>query len=83
MASAQMLENVKSALGVTGTYQDATLNVYIDEAIAYCVDAGCSEGNITAGTVALGVSDLWNYGEGGGEFSQRFKERVIQTSLRG
>ena len=37
-----LLESVKSALGITGTYQDVTLKIYIDEVIAYMKDAGVS-----------------------------------------
>ena len=56
------LEQVKAALGIVGNYQDATLQVYFDEAVAFLKDAGVSDANITAGVVARGVSDLWNYG---------------------
>jgi hypothetical protein len=37
----------------------------------------------TAGTVARGVSDLWNYGAGAGKLSEYFYERVIQLSSGG
>lgn len=76
-------ENVKSALGITGTYQDNTLQVYFDEVIAFLVDAGVSSANITDGIVARGVSDLWNYGAGEGSLSDYFKMRATQLALKG
>ena len=39
MAANTLLENVKKALGVTGTYQDDTLTQYINEVKAFLVDA--------------------------------------------
>ena len=59
------LADVKNALGITGTYQDATLQVYMDEVVAFLKDSGVAAAEITAGIVARGVSDLWNYGSGG------------------
>lgn len=74
----EMLQKVKTSLNITGTYQDATISEYIDEVIAFLTDAGVSEDNVTAGIVARGVSDLWNYGDGSGELSPYFKMRAIQ-----
>lgn len=77
------LEQVKAALGIVGDYQDDTLQVYFDEAVAFLVDAGVSEANITAGVVARGVSDLWNYGAGDGKLSPYFMQRAAQLSYKG
>lgn len=77
------LEQVKAALGIVGGYQDATLQVYFDEAVAFLTDAGVSEANITAGVVARGVSDLWNYGAGDGKLSPYFMQRAAQLSYKG
>lgn len=77
------LDDVKHALGVTGNYQDATLQIYFDEAIAFMKDAGVPEANITSGIVARGVSDLWNYGAGGGSLSRYFMMRTSQLALKG
>lgn len=76
------LEQVKAALGIVGDYQDATLQVYFDEAVAFLTDAGVSEANITAGVVARGVSDLWNYGAGDGKLSPYFIQRAAQLSYK-
>lgn len=79
-----MLETVKAALGITGDYQDATLQSYIEEVNKYLKSAGVDErligSKLTAGTVARGVADLWSYGSGTGKLSPYFYERVIQLS---
>lgn len=80
---AATLTDVKNALGITGTYQDATLQIYINEVTAFLVDAGVPQTLITSGIVARGVSDLWNYGAGEGKLSDYFKMRATQLALRG
>lgn len=77
-----MLNGVKNALGITGDYQDETLTEYITEVVDFLRDAGVSERNITAGIVARGVSDLWNYGSGEGKLSQYFMQRASQLSFK-
>jgi hypothetical protein len=77
------LDDVKSAIGITGTYQDATLQQYIDEVVAFLNDAGVKTANITSGIVARGVSDLWNYGAGEGKLSEYFMMRASQLALKG
>lgn len=76
------LEEVKNALGITGDYQDNTLQVYFDEVVDFLRDAGVAESNITSGLVARGVSDLWNYGSGNGRLSQYFLRRASQLSYK-
>lgn len=83
MTSAEMLSKVKAALGVEGTYQDNTISEYISEVVAFLTDAGVSADNITAGVVARGVSDLWNYGAGNGKLSEYFMQRAAQLSYKG
>ena len=73
-----MLELVKAALGITGDYQDNTLQQYINEVIAFLVDAGVDRLNITVGIVARGVADLWNYGGAEGKLSEYFMQRAAQ-----
>jgi hypothetical protein len=77
------LEQVKAALGIVGNYQDDTLQVYFDETVAFLKEAGVSEANMTAGVVARGVSDLWNYGAGDGKLSPYFIQRAAQLSYKG
>lgn len=77
------LNDVKNALGITGTYQDSTLQIYLDEVIAFLKDSGVPEASITRGIVARGVSDLWNYGAGDGTLSSYFMIRAAQLALKG
>ena len=77
------LTDVKNALGITGEYQDATIQVYMNEAVDFLKEAGVPDGAITAGLVARGVSDLWNYGAGDGKLSPYFIQRASQLSYKG
>ena len=76
------LEMVKNALGIVGDYQDATLTVYLNEVMDFLEDSGVTEANITAGLVARGVSDLWDYGSGTGKLSTYFMQRAAQLAYR-
>lgn len=76
------LADVKNAIGITGDYQDATLQIYFDEVVGFLVDAGVAEANITKGIIARGVSDLWNYGGAEGKLSQYFMQRAAQLSYK-
>ena len=77
-----MLDQVKIALGITGINLDNTLQQYINEVIAFLVDAGVNESNITSGIVARGVADLWNYGGNEGKLSEYFMQRAAQLALK-
>ena len=77
------IDNVKSALGITGSYQDATIQQYIDEVTAFLKDAGVSAANMTDGLISRGVADLWSYGAGDGKLSQYFIQRASQLSYKG
>lgn len=76
------LEEVKNALGITGEYQDNTIQVYFEEVVGFLRDAGVAESNISGGLVARGVADLWNYGSGNGKLSEYFYHRATQLSLK-
>lgn len=81
-----MLSSVKTALGITGSYQDATIAFYIAEVGEYLKDAGVPSEIIgteqAAGVTARGVADLWSYGAGGGALSPYFYERAIQLATQ-
>lgn len=83
---AGVLDGVKSALGITGEYQDATLQIYINEVVEYMKDAGVPidviNSNTSAGVIARGVTDLWNYNGGAGKLSDYFYQRVSQLSYQ-
>ena len=82
MTDAEILLKVKSALGITGNFQDDTLTVYIDEVKGFMKSAGVKENVISSlaavGCISRGVADLWNYGSGNANFSEYFKMRVLQ-----
>lgn len=83
---ADVLGKVKSALGITGDYQNETLQVYIGEVKSYMIGAGVSESivnsDMSAGVISRGVIDLWNYGSSGGKLSEYFYQRVIQLAYK-
>lgn len=75
------LSDVKAALNITGDYQDAALQIYFDEVIDFLRGAGVPDSKMTAGVIARGVSDLWNYGGAEGKLSEYFLQRASQLSL--
>lgn len=84
MEGAELLKKVKAGLGITGDYQDETLQFYIDEVKAFMLSAGVSQSVIdspvAAGCIMRGVADLWNFGSGSVKFSEYFIQRVIQLA---
>ena len=85
MTDTELLEKIKSGLGITGTYQDATLMVYIDEIKAFMISAGVPQSviksEVSVGCIMRGVSDLWNYGSGNTSLSEYFKMRMLQLKV--
>lgn len=87
LTAAERLKKVKTALGLNGSdYQDETLSLYIGEVLDFMTGAGVAqavaESEAAVGCIAVGVNDLWNYSSGGVRFSDYFKSRVVQLSLR-
>jgi hypothetical protein len=86
LTATERLAKVKTALGISGDYQDETLEFYIGEVIEELVDSGVSrsiaESNAAVGCIALGVNDLWNYSSGGVKHSEQFNRRLIQLSKK-
>lgn len=86
LTAADRLAKVKTALGISGDYQDETLAIYIEEVIEELVDGGVSrpvaESNVAVGCIATGVNDLWNYSSGGVKHSDYFYKRMIQLSAK-
>lgn len=80
------LEKVKTNLGITGTYQDATIQGYIDEVKQFLLDGGVDESIVNSsssvGVITRGVADLWNYGSGGTSLSPYFIQRAVQLSYK-
>lgn len=84
MVDETILAGVKNALGITGTFQDATISGYIVEVMDYMTGAGVSAAIISAsiGTIARGVSDLWDNDGGNVKLSPYFMNRVAQLAYR-
>ena len=84
--TAAILQNVKNSLGITGTYQDDTIQTYIEEVQQYLIDGGISttvaNSEDVYGLIARGVADLWNYGSGEANLSPYFIQRAAQLALR-
>lgn len=81
-----MLEKVKTNLGITGTYQDKTIQGYIDEVKQFLLDGGVDKETVDAetsvGIITRGVADLWNYGSGGTSLSPYFLQRATQLAIK-
>ena len=86
MTNAELLTKLKSGLGITGTYQDDTLQVYIDEVKSFMESAGVNksviESEAAVGCIIRGVADMWNYGSGSANLSPYFVQRLIQLSMK-
>lgn len=82
MTDTELLTKIKNGLGITGTFQDATLTVYVDEVRAFMKSAGVTDDVIksdaSVGCIMRGVADLWNYGSGSATLSDYFRMRVLQ-----
>lgn len=87
LTTAERLSKVKTALGISGEYQDETLTIYIDEVISEMIAAGVkkevAESTAAVGCIAVGVNDLWNYTSGGVKHSEYFNRRMVQLSMIG
>lgn len=87
MTDAEILATIKTGLGITTDYQDQLLQIYIDDVIAFMIDAGVSyfdaRSAAAVGCILRGVADLWYYGSGGAKFSEYFKQRVTQLATGG
>lgn len=86
MTDEELLAKIKIGLGITGTYQDETLKVYIADVKQFLTDAGVNakivNGPESVGVIMRGVTDLWNYGSGNADFSQYFMQRATQLAYK-
>lgn len=78
----ELLVHVKTALSVSGTHLDSTLQSYIYEVKSYLTSAGVNgsvlNSTLAVGCIARGVADLWNYGNGDTKLSEYFYQRAEQ-----
>ncbi len=81
-----MLEKVKANLGITGDFQNDTIEGYIAEVQEFLKDSGVDskivEDVSIAGLISRGVADLWEYGSGRTSLSPYFIQRVIQLASK-
>lgn len=86
LTEAEILTEVKKALGITGDFLNDTLTVYVREVIQYLSGAGVADDVIfsvaSVGVISRGVCDLWNYGSAGGVLSSYFMQRATQLSYK-
>lgn len=86
MTDEELLQKVKTGLGITGIYQDETLKIYIEDVKEFLVEAGVQHEIVNStdsvGVIIRGVSDLWNYGMGTAEFSKYFMQRAAQLAYK-
>ena len=84
MTDYELLDEVKKRLGITGPYMDDAISSHIQDVKDYMLDAGVGENVMNTqkilGAITRGVSDLWDYGAGTGEFSNYFYQRVTQLA---
>ena len=87
MTDTELLSEVKKRIGVTGDYQNDVISGHIQDVKDYMIDAGVSDSVMNSsaiiGAVTRGVSDMWDYGSGKGEFSPYFMQRVTQLAYKG
>lgn len=85
MTDAELLKEIKASGNITGDYQDATIQFYVDETKNYLISAGVSAdvvgSTLAKGCIARGVWDLWHPVAGEAKFSDFFYQRAEQ--LRG
>ncbi len=85
MTDAELLAKVKTGLGITTSYQDKTLQIYIDGAKAFMRSAGVKQSVIdspaSVGCILQIVSDTWNYGSGAVKISPLAEMRIVQLSM--
>lgn len=86
MTDTELLESVKTRLGLTGEYHNNLINGYIQDVKNYLIDAGVDssivDSEVSVGVISRGVADLWNYGSGEGTFSPVFYQRAIQLCYK-
>lgn len=87
MAEKDLLTFVKTALSITGDYQNDTLQTYISEVQEFLKDAGVPASVVGSekafGVIARGVDDLWNNTSGKTDYSPYFLKRASQLALKG
>ncbi len=78
-----MLEKVKKSLGITGKFQDETIQGWINEIQQLMIDGGISPSIVndekSAGVIAKGIDDLYFQKT---NLSQYFWQRATQLAYK-
>lgn len=86
MTAAEQLAKIKQGMGITGNYQDETLQVHIDSVKQFMLGAGVPQEVVDSpaaiGAIIRGVLDLWSYSSGDAKLSEAFKMQVIQLAYQ-
>lgn len=84
MTDAELLAKIKNGLGITGSFQDETLRVFIDDTKEFLISAGVKASVVNSaasvGCILQGVTDKWV--EKRGDYSESFKKRLIQLTFK-
>lgn len=84
MTNEELLEKVKSGLGITGEYTDGTLSIKVLAVKLYMINAGVTaeqvETELGIATLTIGVNDLWDLKSGEVIFSPAFD--ILMTQLK-
>ena len=87
MSDAERLKLIKTAMGISGTYQDELLGVYIADAKNTLIGAGVSqeiaESQEAIGAIVRYVIDAWNYDAGAARMSPLFIAQVVRLRTKG
>lgn len=87
MTDTELLIEVKKRIGITGSYQDDVISGHIQDVKDFMESSGVNgavmQSSKIIGAVTRGVSDLWDYGSGKGQFSPYFFQRVSQLCYDG
>lgn len=82
MSEEQLLLEIKSALGITGEYQDPTLKVHIQIVKNDMLESGVLEEVVNSekalGAFVMGVRDLWTNESGKAQFSPFYIQQVVK-----
>lgn len=85
MTDAELLDNVKSGLSITGTLYDFNLMQKIAAVKGYMLNAGISIQQIVSdlgiACLTIGVNDIWNLSSGEVKFSAAFNMILTQLEV--
>lgn len=85
LTTVEQIAKIKQGLGIGEGIPDATIEIWLSDIKDFMLNAGVPNSVInsdtTIGTLARGVSDIWNYGDGNTSYSEVFKMRVAQLAL--